>query len=301
MLFNFFLKNHHVTGLASLEDIINPIAAGLVEGGHEVQFEYGHLLPRPWVNVMFEYFPDLRLVEELAQARRDHGDDLILGLIGTEDLSDTISMGERGDQKRLDNMHRAMPLFDFIWSIVPVEDYARLFPDCQTAHFLPFGYCPTLASPPAVHQGIDVMLYGKLNAWRAPVVQSLLESGARIQATFGDMPDFIRKNMLGRSRIVLDMRRGAVVRYMSPSRICAALHAGALVVAESFDVSELASLYRYVVAADYGELAPTCRTLLADETARSATAADLLARFRAETSMKANLEALLPTIPLPEE
>jgi len=297
MLFNFFLKNHHVTGLASLEDIIRPITAGLIEGGHEVQFEYTHLLPWPWVNVMFEYFPDLTLVDELADARRHFGDELVLGLIGTEDLSDTISMGEKGEQRRLDNMHRAMWLFDFIWSIVPVDDYARLFPDCRQAHFLPFGHCTALAQMPARIQGIDVMLYGKLNAWRAPVVQSLLESGTRVQATFGDMPEYIRWNMLGRSKMVLDMRRGKVVRYMSPSRICAALHCGTLVVAEAFDTSELASLYRYVVAAEYDALTRTCQDLIEDDSVRQTKTAELFTRFKMETSMRANLDALLPSIP----
>ncbi|RAU20797.1 hypothetical protein CU669_16110, partial [Paramagnetospirillum kuznetsovii] len=297
MHFNIFLKNHHVTGLASLEDIIRPICAGMIEGGHEVQFEYEHLLPRPWVNLIFEYFPDMTLVDELAEARRQFGRDLVLGLIGTEDLSDTISMGEAGEQTRLDNMRQAMPLFDFIWSIVPVDDYARLFPDCQPAHFLPLGHCPTLTLAPTRHLGIDVMLYGKLNAWRGPVVQTLLEQGARVQATFGDMPEYIRWNMLGRSKMVLDMRRGKVVRYMSPSRICAALHCGTLVVAETFDTSPLASLYRYAQAADYGDLAETCLDLMADETKRAARAAQLFGRFAKETSMRANIEALLPTIP----
>ncbi|MBF0324318.1 MAG: hypothetical protein HQL42_04530 [Alphaproteobacteria bacterium] len=297
MQFNFYLKNHHVTGLASLEDIIGPISAGLVEGGHQVQFEYTQLLPRPWVNVMFEYFPDTGLIDELAAARAESGSDLILGLIGTEDLSDTISMGDKGDQRRLDNMRRVMGGFDFIWSIVPVDDYARLFPDCRPAYFLPFGHCPSLEQEPVLHQGIDVMLYGKLNGWRAPVVQTLLEAGARVQATFGDMPEFIRRNMLGRSKMVLDMRRGDVVRYMSPSRICAALQCRTLVVAETFDVSLLSSLYRYVVPADYGDLAATCLALMADDSARRARTDELFARFKAETSMRANLEALLPTIP----
>lgn len=297
MQFNFYLKNHHVTGLASLEDIIGPIAAGLVEGGHQVQFEYTQLLPRPWVNVMFEYFPDTGLIDELVQARDDFGDDLIIGLVGTEDLSDTISMGEKGDQRRLDNMRRVMGVFDFIWSIVPADDYGRLFPDCRPAHFLAFGHCPSLERRAARHQGIDVMLYGKLNGWRAPVVQVLLEAGARVQATFGDMPEFIRRNMLGRSKMVLDMRRGDVVRYMSPSRICAALQCGTLVVAEAFDVSILSDLYRYVVPAEYGDLAATCLELMADDAARRARADDLIARFKEETSMRANLDTLLPTIP----
>jgi hypothetical protein len=297
MLFNVYLKNHHLTGVGSLEDIIRPIAAGLVEGGHQIQFEYGKLMPRPWVNLLFEYFPDLNLISELRGAKARLGDDLLLGLIGTEDLADTISMGEVGDQRRLDHLRQVFTTFDFIWTIVPPEEYNRILDGRMTAHFLPFGHCPALERAAAEHRTLDVLLYGKLNRYRAPVVHDLITRGVEVQGTFGDMPEYLRYNMISRSTMVLDMRRGTVVRYMSPSRICAAIHNGSLVVAEDFDRTRLAPLYRYTVAIPLAELADTCAALAADPGHAAALAGEKRGLFAAETSMRANIEALLPTIP----
>jgi hypothetical protein len=297
MLFNVYLKNHHLSGVGSLEDIVRPIAAGLIEGGHQVQFEYTRLMPRPWVNLLFEFFPDLNLIAELKAAKARLGDDLCLGLIGTEDLSDTISMGEVGNQRRLDHLREIFFTFDFIWTIIPADEYNRILDGSMQAHFLAFGHCAALERAPALHQTLDVLLYGKLNRYRSTVVHRLIADGIEVQGTFGDMPEYLRYSMIARTKVVLDMRRGEVVRYMSPSRICAAIHNGSLVVAEDFDRTALSSLYRYTMATAHDDLAATCRALVVDSGRRQALAAEKRALFAAETSMRANLDALLPTIP----
>lgn len=297
MRFNFFLKNHHVSGVASLEDIIRPIAAGLLEGGHSVQFEYNQLYPRPWINIIFEYFPSPDLVESIRIEKERLGDQLILGMIGTEDLADTISMGAKGEQKRLYALKDAFSLFDFIWTIVPPDEYNMLLDGRRTAHFLPLGHCPSLVGGPSSDQTIDVVLYGKLNRWRAPVVHRIVKAGSNVQATFGDMPEYLRFNMIQRAKLVLDMRRGDVVRYLSPSRICASLHNGSIVVSENFDTTSLSTYYRYAVPAAYDELADTCLNLISDDEGRLAKAAELRTRFAEETSMRRTMEALIATLP----
>jgi hypothetical protein len=297
MQFNIFLRNHHTSSVASLEDMIRVIAAGLEEAGHLVQYEYTQLLPRPWVNLMFEYFADEALMASITGQKRVLGDDLVLGLVATEDPEDTISMGEAGDQKRLDAMTRHIPLFDFIWCIPATAPYERMVDGRVPVGLLPMGYCPSLARPSAAIQSNDVLMYGKLNRWRAPVVHSLLERGAQVQGTFGDMPEFMRTNLIQRSKMILDMRRGKVVRYLSQTRVVAALHYGSLAVSELFDTTESGRFYRYTVAAEYDRMADRVMELLADDSARQAEADRLRALFAAELPMKKIMEGLVAAIP----
>jgi hypothetical protein len=296
MQFNFFLKNHHVSSLASLEDIICLVAAGLREAGHHVQADYSFLYPRPFVNIVFENTTRPWLVEEMRVAKAELGQDLLLGLIATEDPVDTISMGE-GVSPRLKNMVETIDLFDFVWAILAPDAYESMLGGNKPVRQILFGHCPSLEQPPSLIQNVDVLLYGKLNGYRAPIVHGLMRQGHGVHATFGEMPEFLRHNMIQRSKLVLDMRRGEVVRFCSPSRICAALHHGSLVVAEEFDNSPTAHILRYAVTAPYGELVARSAGLLAHPAERTELADDLRRRFAAETSMRANMEALISTLP----
>ncbi|OAN55988.1 hypothetical protein A6A04_10535 [Paramagnetospirillum marisnigri] len=301
MKFNFFLKNHEMGGVAMLEDALRPMAAGMIEGGHQVQFEYTHLLPRPYVNLVLEHFPGPGLLNDMMAAKEKFGDDLIIGLVATEDLSDSLSLGKVGDRPRVTNLLRSLPFFDFVWLLMADQQYdVELTKAGATnkAHFLAFGHCPSLQAQPAEDQTIDILLYGKFTPHRAPPIHQLLKQGVRVQATFGDMPEYIRHNMISRSKIVLDMRRGPVVRFLSASRITAALHYGSLVVAEDFDTSIMGKLADYTLRTPYERLAERCLEILAlPDTERLGMAQQLRDKFAAETSMRRNIDALLPTIP----
>jgi hypothetical protein len=105
-------------------------------------------------------------------------------------------------------------------------------------------------------------------------------------------PGFISDDLIRRAKLVLDMRRGPDVRFLSPTRIVKALHSGTLVVSERFDTSEISNLYAYTLACAYDGMSQC-----AVEAVRSGQAVTLgleaLARFRAETSMARNVAAAL--------
>jgi hypothetical protein len=82
------------------------------------------------------------------------------------------------------------------------------------------------------------------------------------------------------------------VRFLNPSRICTALHAGALVVSESFDRGPLSSLYEYTLSVKFDQVVDVCAGAAANEKVLEAGAA---ARelFATKTSMAANLKRVM--------
>jgi len=98
----------------------------------------------------------------------------------------------------------------------------------------------------------------------------------------------MRDNLIGRSKVVLDVKRSDNVKFTSPSRICTAVQMGATLVSETFDTSRLASLYAYTQACPFGEVVDRAAAL-----ARSADWQELgpaaRERFKRETSMAENL------------
>jgi hypothetical protein len=93
------------------------------------------------------------------------------------------------------------------------------------------------------------------------------------------MDDIIR-----RAKILIDMRRGPNVRFLSPTRIVKGLHCGTAVVSERFDSSAISSLYAYTEACPYDAMVETCvRLIRSGGYVERGLAAQ--ARFRAETSM----------------
>src|SRR5262249_6143810 len=112
-------------------------------------------------------------------------------------------------------------------------------------------------------RNIDVLMYGNETPYRMPVIEQLRRRGFECFITDRQVfPDFLTTDLVGRSKIVLDLRRGPGVRYPSPTRICKALHGGALVVAEHLGDSGIASLYNYTVACKYEELADRCEQVI---------------------------------------
>ena len=148
---------------------------------------------------------------------------------------------------------------------------------------------------PAAERDIDVLFYATINERRRRLYESLQSQGLRVAATRGYLPDYVRFNLMSRSRVVLDVRRGDDVRFTSPSRIAAALQVGSTVVSEFFDTSRLGALYPYTQATEFAAIEERCVTL-----ARSPEVVEIgraaRERFKAETSMAANLR---PALALP--
>lgn len=300
--FNFLLSNHSGNSFVLLEDLLRPIVVGLQEAGHHVVTYSTEIVMAPRVNVLVEFFRDAQFVDTLIELKKQLGAGFALGLVCTEDLDDPHIWHLSGADRRA-NLLRLLPHADFLWTLVPVQSYVKLCPVERVAH-LRYGYSGRLR--PACHvadpgeRDIDVLIYGSPYKYRMPIAESLAASGLRCEFTINaaqppfleGWPRYLADEMLSRAKVVVDMRRGPEVRYLSVTRIAAAVHGGCAVVAEAFDTSEMAALYRYTTPAAYDEIAETCRRIIAsgDYVTRGQAALD---RFSAETSMRDNLTAAL--------
>lgn len=293
MLFNFFLANHLSGGLKGMPDLVQPIFHGLVEAGHEVTgFGLG-LQPAPAVNVLIEFFPDDGFTDNLLHLKAQSGDKFIFGILCTEDIEDALVMQQPEFPRRRANLERLLPAADFVWTLLPqVHAYEALAGAGKVA-LLEYGFSERflnrhLVTEPSLRD-MDVLMYGNETPHRLAVVDELRRRGFTCLSSDRQvLPEFITSDLLRRSKIVLDVRRGSGVRFPSPTRICKAVHSGALVVAEDLGESAISNLYRYAVACPYNGIAERCARII-EEGQYAALGLDALAKFRAETSMRANM------------
>ena len=295
MIFNFVLANHHETSLNSLSDLLEPIYQGLEAGGHHV-IRFGiDLHQAPVINVMVEFFKDDPLVDDLLRYKREFGDRFVFGLLGTEDPEDELVM--RHYPNRRPNLQRLAVAVDFVWTLLPVEPYYEAICGAGRVASLRYGFCEGYVEPDIIGdpswRDIDVILYGNSYPYRDRIAQALKASGLRCVGTQREAyPDFVAADMVRRAKILLDIRRSADVRFLSPTRIMRGLHSGTAVVSERHDESPLAYLYDYVSTSAYDELADRCVEII-----KSGRYVDMarvaLDDFRAKTSMAANVAAAL--------
>ncbi len=287
--FSIYLKNHPHGSLVTIGDILQPLAAGLAEAGHSVQYENNFLYNRPVVNLMVEFFPDREFVDSVIERKRALGDDFPFGVLVTEDIGDPSVMDNPSFPDRRAHLLRILEVADFVWSLVPITDYRRFVPDPQRVALLKLGYVHGLAEKRRPGgQDIDVLVYGQTVPRREAIMADLGRRGWNVRSTFGAMPDYIRLDMLRRTKMILDIRRAEWVRFNSPSRIVAGLHAGVTVAAEHFDTGVLGYLFSYCRAAPYAELADAIDQLLKSDAVGFGI--DAQRRFRMEAPMRAFLK-----------
>lgn len=290
MRFHFLLTNHYPFGCYRIEDIVVPVAAGLAELGHTITYGFDDDIP-PWpaVNLLVENFNDPALVDEMVR-RRASGTRYCFGLLAYEDVADPTVFANPSFPDRQRNLERALTLVDFGWSIIPC-DYGAL-PGGACMRFLELGYAPALRRESVLPRDIDVLFYGDLGDRRMPLFNGLVRRGLSVSATFGLLPEYMKFELLDRCRVVADVRRNDTVRYLTPTRIVAALHAGVVIVSEQYDTSKLAKLYRYVAGTDLAQFFDLCATVAPSSKVRElGTATREL--FAAETSMARNLSAAM--------
>lgn len=292
MLFNIYLGNHSPYDFLRMQDILEPIAQGLALGGHQVRFDLRKLVPAPGINLLLEFFKD-EFTAQLVAFKQVKGDDFRFGIISTEDLADDSVMATLHQPWRKGNFLKVLPLADFVWTLLPNQaDLARYRP-AESVVFLRYGFAPGLVERPALApKDLDVLIYGTSNPYRNRLIAALEARGLSVFLTECALPDYLRRDFAGRARLILDARRNEMVRYCSPSRIAYGLHSNTLVVAEDFDASPLGYLYAYTHRAPPGRLVETCAEIIA-RGGLGAEAAGNQARFKAETSMQANIEAAL--------
>lgn len=290
MHFHFQLANHYYGGLSQIEDIVTPVVWGLRALGHRVTMGILPQLPNwPSVVLLLEYFAYEPAINSFLAWRSDTSlPRSCVGLICTEDLDDALVMNNPEHPGRRENLLRAFPYCDFVWPIVPSGYDAYV--NAERLAFLDYGYIDALRLEgwPAAQRDIDVLFYGSINERRRAVMEGLTARGLNVAATRGALPSYIARNLMGRAKLVLDMKRADPVIYTSPSRICAALQQGATVVSELFDTSRLRFLYDYTEACEFGDIVERCVDLARspDVVERGLAARE---RFSRGTSMVENL------------
>jgi len=295
MIFNFILANHHETSLNSLGDLLEPIYQGLEAGGYHV-IRFGiDFHEAPAINIMVEFFKDDSVVEDLLRFKRELGDRFVFGLLATEDPEDELVM--RQYPNRGPNLRRLAEVADFVWTLLPVEPFYETICGAGRVAWLRYGFTGGYVEPDVIAnprlRDIDVLMYGNPHPYRDRIVQALNASGLKCIGTQREAyPDFVAADLIRRAKILLDIRRSADVRFLSPTRIMRGLHSGTAVVSERYDRSPLAYFYDYVAPASYEELADRCREIIRD-VSYIGMAGTALAKFRAETSMAANVTAAL--------
>lgn len=296
MIFNFFLGNHAADSLNSLGDLVEPIYRGLEANGHHViAFGTGMRDP-PAINVFVEFFEDDVVANAILSAKTQHGSRFLFGIVCTEDIEDELVMNPRDHPRRRANLMRLLPQADFVWTLLPVAAYEQIS-GAGKVGLLEYGFSEACADPfPIQDRGlrdVDVIIYGNRNPYRAAIGDALQRQGLTVffghRETF---PTFVSDDIIRRAKVLIDIRRGPGVRFLSPTRIVKGLHLGTAVVSEQFDTSPISNLYRYTLACPYEALVE--RTV---ELVRSGTFMNLgnaaRARFRAETSMQANMARML--------
>jgi hypothetical protein len=295
MRFHFLLTNHYPYGLYRIEDHVKLIGAGLAELGHKVTYGFrDDVAPWPAINLLVEFFNGSPVTEQVIGLKNGNsqsgGARYAFGLICHEDLQDESAMDQPNFPLRRAGLEQLLKHVDFAWTVVP-SDYSGL-DGGDRVRFLEYGYAPTLRRPDVLKRDIGVLFYGDLGPRRLPLYNALVQRGVSVSATFGMLPGYVKNDLLDRSRIVVDIRRVAPVRFLNPSRICTALHAGTLVVSERIDNGKLSSLYQYTLPVEFDQLIEVCVGAAGNEQAVEAGAA---ARelFAQNTSMATNLKRVM--------
>lgn len=290
MRFHFLLTNHYPYGCYRIEDVVVPIAAGLGELGHNVTYGFDDDIP-PWpaVNLVVENFNDPAVVEEIGR-RRQSRERYCFGLIAHEDLADPTVFANEDFPDRRPNLERVLGLIDFGWTVIPC-DYGNM-PGGERMCFLEYGYTAALRRDSTLPKDLDVLFYSDLGPRRLPLFNALVQRKLSVSATFGLLPEYVKFELIDRARLIADARRNEDVRFMAPTRLVIALHAGVGVVSEAFDTGPLSTLYRYVVTTDAGGFLDTCANVARnpDILRLGAMAREAFAR---DTSMARNLRAAM--------
>jgi hypothetical protein len=300
VIFNFHFGNHDQRGLNALTDLVLPIYYGLIEAGHEVLGFGTDAVPAPAVNVFIENFND-GFTDTLLQRKAANRDGFRFGILCTEDIADALVMETTDSPRRRDNLKRLLPQADFVWTLLPQPEFFASACRPGTMAVVKYGFTEAYLDPYPIRdpglRDVDVMLYGNSSPYREKVAGALRQRGYTVFVSRRESwPSFMTDDLIRRSKVMIDMRRGPNVRFLSPTRIARGLHSGAAVVSEQFDASEIADLYQYTQVVPYDEIADRCTEIIQSRRYVE-LGAEAQARFRNETSMRDNMaRALTPVL-----
>lgn len=258
MKFNFCLSTLPRQFHESVQDTILLIAAGLLDCGSQVTIDNEQVVfGGGAINLMLEHF-DTDAAQSLVATKRQKGADFPLGVIFTENLADgNVMAGEFSS--RSDNFKRVAEIADFIWYFIPGTAEHDDVVDLDKCAFFNVGYSDRYAiAPLQADRDIDFLLPGLTYPRRKPILEKLHAMGYHVRSTDLTTPAYIYQNLMGRSKVIVDIRRFEDTTNMSTIRVCNGAANGITVIAEEFDQSELSKMYDYTVTTDYSNFVDCC-------------------------------------------
>ena len=258
MRFHFSLATLPVQFHESVQDTILLIVSGLQDCGHGVTIDNEKVkVDGSAINLMLEHF-DEEAAASVVATKLQKGDDFPLGIIFTENLTDQNVMAGNF-ASRTDNFKRVAEVADFLWYFIPGTDENISVISPSKCFFFEVGYSDRFALAPIQEvRDIDFLLPGLTYPRRKPILEKLFALGYQVRSTDLTTPAYIYHNLIGRSKIILDIRRFEDTINMSTIRVCNGATNGITVIAEKFDTSKLGELYDYTITTNYSNFVDCC-------------------------------------------
>lgn len=291
MLFSFALGGTDAKQLALLEDALRPLFYGLRRAGHRViSFAHG-LAPPPAVNILVEH-EAADIGRRVAEGRQEIPG-VRIGIVCPDGLEGVTANAERWTALR-----GAAVVADFIWvstDAAPVASIAA--PDRLAA--IDYGFDPIMLGrrlvPEPARRDVDLVIYGVKTEHRVAIAERLKAADLLpFVVEPGRFPDYLVSDLLSRAKVVLVTRDSEAERAPSAARLAKAICNGAAVIAEA-PRSGACPLAGYVTVCAPDDFPGRCCELIA-EGRFVEHGLERFERFRAETSMAANLAAALALV-----
>ena len=300
MRVSIYTGNHQNS--TSITDPVLFLKAAFQDCGFETQIN-PHLIA-DGLNIVIEHFVDDACVQSLLNAR-SAGERFIL--IGTEPIhGGSFNGGVENShwhysntaywKLRFDGFKVVAPLADAIWVMAQdmLAGYAALFPG-QPVRFLPHGHVSDFASVrqrPETERDIDFFFSGSLTAHRQRILDTLSQSH-RVVCLNQDTPEYLRQDLLSRSKVCLSLRLSPSNAIPSVSRMHFHLQNRSFLLHEAYELP--CPLDPFVLQTPTEDLIPWALAAL-DLPNRRELANGLHDRFKAALPMSRLLPPLLDDV-----
>ena len=253
------------------------------------------------LNIVMEHFVEEKHLRALLDG---HAAGARFVLIGTEPIvGNTFNDGVVAThwhysnldywQLRFNAFKVAAKLADAIWVLAEsmVADYARLFPSLPV-RFLPHGHVSdfaTVRQRPEAERDIDFYFSGSLTRHRKQILHELLRTH-EVVCTDQNTPEYLRQDLLSRSKVCLSLRLAPDNAIPSVSRMHFHLQNRSFLLHEAYELP--CPLDPFVLQAPSEDLIPWAHAAL-ELPNRRELANDLHDRFKAALPMSELLPPLL--------
>ncbi|MBM3531533.1 MAG: hypothetical protein FJX60_00670 [Alphaproteobacteria bacterium] len=229
MLFNLMLNNFDRSDWGWLSDTVNFLVLGIEAAGHRCQIG-GNVAVLNGINLFLQSIPQTLIASLKA-------DRLPFAFICTELIDENNQLGwgmEAEDSGHSETVAASCRESLFVWSLLPGS-----LPFClrhnPNSHYCPFGYLEAMRWPlslPETERRIDFLISGILTERRLEIGKRLTDKGYSVAHTGHPTPDYVRNDLLARSRFHLAVKKSANHELISPTRLCHSLINGVPLIAE---------------------------------------------------------------------